>query len=176
MGTGETVRAAVFDGTGSFEIREFPVPDPPPGGGVLAVEAVGMCGSDLMQLHGVLHIPGQVSPVVPGHEIVGRIATLTPEARATGGSPRAIGSASTRLCGADTVPGACGGPTVDSSRCTATRRGLTTTVDSGVGAHTMSGATVSLDALEHGLALLERRVADEDTTHVSLVHGGTMGG
>ena len=80
MGTGETVRAAVFDGTGSFEIREFPVPDPPPGGGVLAVEAVGMCGSDLMQLHGVLHIPGQVSPVVPGHEIVGRIATLTPEA------------------------------------------------------------------------------------------------
>jgi threonine dehydrogenase-like Zn-dependent dehydrogenase len=74
-----TVRAGVFPGDGSYEVREFPAPDPPPGGAVLAVEAVGLCGSDLAQLDGVVDVPGQQYPVVPGHEIVGRIAAITPE-------------------------------------------------------------------------------------------------
>jgi threonine dehydrogenase-like Zn-dependent dehydrogenase len=77
---GETCRAAVFSGKGSYEVREFPMPAPPPGGAVLAVEAVGMCGSDVMQFHGDRHVPGEVAPVVPGHEIVGRIADISPEA------------------------------------------------------------------------------------------------
>ena len=34
------------------------VPSPPAGGAVLQVEAVGLCGSDLAQLHGVELIPG----------------------------------------------------------------------------------------------------------------------
>ncbi len=70
----------MFPGDGTFEVRELPAPDPPPGGGVLAVEAVGLCGSDLAQLDGVKDVPGQQYPVVPGHEIVGRILKLTPEA------------------------------------------------------------------------------------------------
>lgn len=75
-----TCRAAVFNGDGAYEVREFPVPTPPPGGAVLKVEAVGLCASDLAQLHGHKHVPGEVSPVVPGHEIVGRVHELAPGA------------------------------------------------------------------------------------------------
>ena len=75
-----TCRAAVFDGDGHYEVRQFPVPSPPPGGAVLAVEAVGLCASDVAQLHGHKHVPGEVSPVVPGHEIVGRVHAVDPAA------------------------------------------------------------------------------------------------
>ncbi|MDI2127526.1 zinc-dependent alcohol dehydrogenase [Yinghuangia seranimata] len=78
-------RAAVFPGDGTYEIREFAVPDPPPGGAVLRVEAVGLCGSDAMQLHGQRHVPGEVADVVPGHEIVGVVHAITAEAAANWG-------------------------------------------------------------------------------------------
>jgi len=74
-------RAVVFSGKGTHEIREFPVPDPPPDGAILRVEAVGLCGSDLAQYQGVEHVPGASAfPVVPGHEIVGRVDRLGPDA------------------------------------------------------------------------------------------------
>lgn len=76
----DPVRAVVFTGDGSYEIRRFPMPEPPPGGAVLAVESVGLCASDVAQLNGHHHVPGEVSPVVPGHEIVGRIHSLAPDA------------------------------------------------------------------------------------------------
>jgi threonine dehydrogenase-like Zn-dependent dehydrogenase len=66
----------VFAGDGTYELREFPVPAPMPGGAVLRVEAVGLCASDVAQLHGHKHVPGEVSPVVPGHEIVARVHAL----------------------------------------------------------------------------------------------------
>ena len=47
---------------------------------MLKVEAVGLCASDVAQLHGHKHVPGEVSPVVPGHEIVGRVHALAPGA------------------------------------------------------------------------------------------------
>ena len=76
-----TCRGVVFNGDGSYTKRDdFAVPEPPPGGGVLKVEAVGMCGSDLAQLHGHQHVPGEKSPLVPGHEIVGRIHELADDA------------------------------------------------------------------------------------------------
>lgn len=76
-----TCRGVVFNGDGTFQMRDdFPVPEPPPGGGVLKVEAVGMCGSDVAQLHGHQHVPGEKSPVVPGHEIVGRVHALADDA------------------------------------------------------------------------------------------------
>ncbi|MCA9509762.1 MAG: zinc-binding dehydrogenase [Myxococcales bacterium] len=73
-------RGVVFAGDGTYEVREFPVPQPLPGGAVIAVEAVGLCASDVSQLHGHKHVPGEVCPVVPGHEIVGRVHALAPDA------------------------------------------------------------------------------------------------
>jgi len=73
-------RGVVFHGDDTYQIREFPIPKPLPGGAVLRVEAVGLCASDLSQLRGHKHVPGEVSPVVPGHEIVGRVHELAPDA------------------------------------------------------------------------------------------------
>lgn len=75
-----TCRAAIFTGRESYELREYPAPDPPAGGAVLRVEAVGMCGSDLAQWHGLVTVPGMRYPVVPGHEIVGVVERLAPDA------------------------------------------------------------------------------------------------
>ena len=77
-----SVRAGVFTGDGKWDVRDLPAPTPPDGGAVLHVEAVGLCGSDLAQVHGGIGVPGEVFPVVPGHEIVGRIGAITAEAKA----------------------------------------------------------------------------------------------
>lgn len=75
-----SVRAGVFTGDGRWEVRELPHPDVPAGGAVLRVEAVGLCGSDLAQLHGGVGVPGEKFPVVPGHETVGRIEAISRDA------------------------------------------------------------------------------------------------
>jgi threonine dehydrogenase-like Zn-dependent dehydrogenase len=80
----QTCHAGVFNGDGTYDVRTFPIPDPPDGGAVLAVEAVGLCGSDVAQLHGVHVVPGAAFPVVPGHEIVGRVSKLGRDAGALG--------------------------------------------------------------------------------------------
>lgn len=72
-----TCRAGVFSGDGSFEVRDLPVPEPPPGGALARVEAVGLCGSDVAQLHGIRNVPGAMFPVVPGHEILGRVVSVS---------------------------------------------------------------------------------------------------
>jgi threonine dehydrogenase-like Zn-dependent dehydrogenase len=78
---GATCRAVVFHGDGTWDRRDdFAVATAPPGGAVLAVEAVGLCHSDVAQLHGHHHVPGEVSPTVPGHEIVGRVHALDDDA------------------------------------------------------------------------------------------------
>lgn len=75
-----TCRGVVFAGDGTYAERSFPIPVPTPGGAVLKVEAVGLCASDVSQLHGHHHVPGEVSPIVPGHEIVGRVHALADDA------------------------------------------------------------------------------------------------
>jgi threonine dehydrogenase-like Zn-dependent dehydrogenase len=72
----------VFTGDGRHETREFPVPDPPDGGALLRVEAVGLCGSDVAQHAGARLVPETSAfPVVPGHEIVGRVWRLGRDAQ-----------------------------------------------------------------------------------------------
>ena len=95
----ETCRAAVFSGDGTFEVREFPMPTAPPGGAVLKVEAVGLCASDVAQLHGHKHVPGEVSPLVPGHEIVGRVYELAPDANLGVTVGQRVGVDLIRRCG-----------------------------------------------------------------------------
>jgi threonine dehydrogenase-like Zn-dependent dehydrogenase len=75
-----TCRAVVFNGDGTHDIRTFSKPEPPAGGAVIKVEAVGMCSSDVSQLAGHKHVPGEVAPVVAGHEMVGRVAALADDA------------------------------------------------------------------------------------------------
>lgn len=69
------MRAMVLDRSG-FTLRDIPVPVPGPGEIRLAVEACGVCRTDLHILDGELSHPKL--PLVPGHEIVGRVDALGP--------------------------------------------------------------------------------------------------
>jgi alcohol dehydrogenase len=70
------VRAVVFDAFGADpEVREVPVPEPPPGGAVIRVEATGLCRSDWHGWQG--HDPDiRVLPHVPGHEFSGVVEAV----------------------------------------------------------------------------------------------------
>ena len=56
------------------QLIERPVPAPGPGQVLIAVSACGVCRTDLHIADGDLPLPH--SPVIPGHEIVGRVAGL----------------------------------------------------------------------------------------------------
>jgi propanol-preferring alcohol dehydrogenase len=69
------VRAMVLERPGKpLELRELPDPVAGPGEVVVRVVACGVCRTDLHLLDGEL--PEPKLPVVPGHEIVGRIEAL----------------------------------------------------------------------------------------------------
>ncbi len=57
--------------------RELELPDPGPGEVLVEVAACGVCRTDLHVVDGELTQPAL--PLVPGHEVVGRIAALGPE-------------------------------------------------------------------------------------------------
>ena len=66
----DMIRAAVQTGPRQIELREFPRPViGPQDGGLLRVEACGICGSDVEQYKG--HLSSQWLPMVPGHEPLG---------------------------------------------------------------------------------------------------------
>jgi L-iditol 2-dehydrogenase len=79
-----------------FDLRLEPIPLPPaPARGEvrIAVQAVGICGSDLH-----LYSIGQIGssaishPFVPGHEFMGTVSAVGPDAKAATGSPLKIGA------------------------------------------------------------------------------------
>ena len=66
----------------TLSLDERSIPSVPEGGALLRVEACGLCGSDVAQYDGELVRTGVVSyPVIPGHEPVGVIEELHPEAK-----------------------------------------------------------------------------------------------
>jgi threonine dehydrogenase-like Zn-dependent dehydrogenase len=77
-------RASVQIDDRTMEVREFPIPEAlAPGYALLRVEATGICGTDVSQFDGALHqIMGYDYPIILGHEAVGHIAAITPEAEA----------------------------------------------------------------------------------------------
>jgi propanol-preferring alcohol dehydrogenase len=69
------MRAMLLDAPGrALRLAELPVPEPGPGEILVRVAACGVCRTDLHVVDGDL--PPVRSPVVPGHEIVGRVARL----------------------------------------------------------------------------------------------------
>jgi alcohol dehydrogenase, propanol-preferring len=66
------VRAMVLDSAGTpLREAELPAPEPGPGQVVVAVDACGVCRTDLHVVDGEL--PDPKLPLVPGHQIVGRV-------------------------------------------------------------------------------------------------------
>ncbi|MFP4043550.1 MAG: zinc-dependent alcohol dehydrogenase family protein [Rhodosalinus sp.] len=79
------MRAMVFDGTSSaLQLRDLPLPEPGPGQVRLRVEACGVCRTDLHVVDGDLTEPKV--PLIPGHEIVGRVEALGEGAQVPPGS------------------------------------------------------------------------------------------
>ncbi|MGH7848347.1 MAG: zinc-dependent alcohol dehydrogenase [Candidatus Binatia bacterium] len=74
-----TSRGATLLAPNTLEIREYPVPEIPANGGLVAVEMAGVCGSDVKYYHGKIRLP---LPIILGHEILGRVVKLGREAAA----------------------------------------------------------------------------------------------
>jgi propanol-preferring alcohol dehydrogenase len=77
------MRAMTVSRTGPAEglplsLREVPRPEVSPGEILVRVEACGVCRTDLHVVEGDL--PGVAPGTIPGHEIVGRVEALGPEA------------------------------------------------------------------------------------------------
>lgn len=62
-----------------LELVELPVPEPQVGEVLIRVEVCGICRTDLHVIEGEL--PIHKNPVIPGHQVVGRIESLGPDAR-----------------------------------------------------------------------------------------------
>ncbi|MFO7655085.1 MAG: zinc-dependent alcohol dehydrogenase family protein [Candidatus Krumholzibacteriia bacterium] len=73
------MRAMVLDRVGSpLQLRELPEPAPGPGEVLLAVHACGVCRTDLHVVDGDL--PDPRLPLVPGHQVVGTVLAMGPDA------------------------------------------------------------------------------------------------
>ncbi|WP_372572461.1 zinc-dependent alcohol dehydrogenase family protein [Ruegeria jejuensis] len=69
------MRAMIFDGKNpQLSLSDIPIPEPGAGQVLIRVEACGVCRTDLHVVDGDLTSPAL--PLVPGHEIVGRVAAL----------------------------------------------------------------------------------------------------
>jgi alcohol dehydrogenase len=67
------MKALVYTAPHALSWRDEPDPAPGPGEALLAVEAVGICGSDMHAWHG--HDPRRVPPLILGHEAAARVVS-----------------------------------------------------------------------------------------------------
>lgn len=82
------VKAAVMTGPGRLETQEFPYPEIGDDALVIALEMCGVCGTDkhtyrgeTVQYGGTAAEISTPFPIVPGHEIVGKVAEIGKRAR-----------------------------------------------------------------------------------------------
>lgn len=68
-------------GPGNVELRDVPEPALTPGGVMIDVAAVGICGTDRMAIEGDEHFP---TPRILGHEVSGVVSEIGREAEADG--------------------------------------------------------------------------------------------
>jgi L-iditol 2-dehydrogenase len=73
------MRALLVAGPGEAAVGDVPEPVPGPGEVLVAVEAAGICGSDIELLDGRRPAAYVRYPVVPGHEWAGRVAAVGPD-------------------------------------------------------------------------------------------------
>lgn len=109
----EMVKAAVLVEPRRIEVEEFPVPHVGVDDAVIRVEGTGICGSDWAPYAGTF--PFQLPKVILGHEVVGRIEGIGPEAARAWGVEEGD-----RIVVEEAIP--CG-------RCTLCRKGLYTMCD-----------------------------------------------
>lgn len=69
------MKAVVYDKPQHFEVTDIPTPEPGPGEVRVAVTMTGVCGTDLHLHDGEF---GPSYPLIPGHEMVGRVDALGP--------------------------------------------------------------------------------------------------
>jgi len=96
-----SVNAAVMTAPGKFEVREYPYPDVDDVSMVIELEMCGICGTDKHTFRGeTVQFAGTPAeshtpfPIIPGHEIVGRVAEIGRAASHSleyGGQPLKIG-------------------------------------------------------------------------------------
>jgi threonine dehydrogenase-like Zn-dependent dehydrogenase len=79
----ETMRAVRVHGVADYRLEEVPVPVPGPGEVLVQVLATGICASDVKTHFGAARVwggdgmsPYIQTPVIPGHEFVGRVVAL----------------------------------------------------------------------------------------------------
>jgi 2-desacetyl-2-hydroxyethyl bacteriochlorophyllide A dehydrogenase len=88
------VRAFVIDGPRSGRIAEVEAPTPAAGQVVVEVSRVGLCGTDVELFAGTmvyLQSGDQRTPMIPGHEWVGRVARIGPDVTAVEPGSRVTG-------------------------------------------------------------------------------------
>lgn len=68
------MRAVVYYGKENIQVKDWPAPEPAEGKVVVRVGYAGICGTD-MAIYAGMH-PRVTPPLVPGHEIFGRIEAL----------------------------------------------------------------------------------------------------
>jgi D-arabinitol dehydrogenase (NADP+) len=71
------MRAIVYDRPADFAVRQVPVPAPEKGEVLLRILVAGVCGTDL-HIHGGEFGPSY--PLTPGHEFVGEVVAVGPDA------------------------------------------------------------------------------------------------
>jgi alcohol dehydrogenase len=76
----KTSKAMVLESPGRMALKEFPLPKIGPQEGLLKVEMVGVCGSDVGMYSGKVSRAPRPYPIIMGHEIFGSIAEIGEEA------------------------------------------------------------------------------------------------